>query len=260
MNKIFILLFIPLLFLLGGDLKKGVFDLNISSLDINGADEVLVNCSYEKKDTFFSKKNIFTEALDIYGKDWDNKTQEFFEKICVNQENKVVPLRVSYINYIIDNDFKKSSIYTYNTYSFSSNNWNEAFVNISDETEFTEEARPLMFLVKVNSKRTLYFPLYKLSDKRKIEFKVIQTDPTSNTCSYIYNYISKYEYDINSKKLKSFELENPLGITTTYFTNDYDIDELRECIDNQVWIKKYGKLSGKYCPWIKTTKKPSKSK
>ena len=58
------------------------------------------------------------------------------------------------------------------------------------------------------------------------------------------NFISKG--NINEKE---FALDIPKTLVLNKYTNTYNIDNLRECIDGKVWIKKYGKMSGDECFW-----------
>ena len=63
--------------------------------------------------------------------------------------------------------------------------------------------------------------------------------------------IKEYKYDIVKDKIVSFEMDRPIKeLTTRTYTNTYNIDEVSECINGSVWIKKYGAKSNDSCKWI----------
>lgn len=64
------------------------------------------------------------------------------------------------------------------------------------------------------------------------------------------HYIKKYKADGEIKEIATIELEGSSILDGKKYTNDYDINYLKECIDGKVWIKKYGKQSGDKCVWI----------
>lgn len=62
--------------------------------------------------------------------------------------------------------------------------------------------------------------------------------------------IKDYKYDIVKDKIVSFDIDRPfIDSSRRTFTNTYNIDDVSECINGSVWIKKYGAKSGN-CKWI----------
>ncbi|MFW3425947.1 hypothetical protein ACN9KI_03610 [Aliarcobacter butzleri] len=65
--------------------------------------------------------------------------------------------------------------------------------------------------------------------------------------------IKSYKYDYVNKKILDLQLDKPfenLQNEPIVFTNTYDIDDIRECIEGEVWIKKYGAKADIPCPYI----------
>ena len=66
--------------------------------------------------------------------------------------------------------------------------------------------------------------------------------------------IKSYKYDYVNKKILDLQLDKPLEYLQNKlitFTNTYDIDDMRECIEGEVWIKKYGAKADIRCEYIK---------
>ncbi len=60
----------------------------------------------------------------------------------------------------------------------------------------------------------------------------------------------KYKYDAATNNVEIFEIEKPIKIEwKKTFSNTYDIDSLTECINGNVWVKKYGSTAGEHCNW-----------
>ena len=81
--------------------------------------------------------------------------------------------------------------------------------------------------------------LDKINEKKSAQYEIYLITPNNEK-----NFISKG--NINEKE---FALDIPKTLVLNKYTNTYNIDNLRECIDGKVWIKKYGKMSGDECFW-----------
>ncbi|WP_457750295.1 hypothetical protein [Sulfurimonas sp.] len=61
------------------------------------------------------------------------------------------------------------------------------------------------------------------------------------------NEINKTVYEDNNLDISLNKIHK--HFPKFILTNTYNIDDIRECIDGRIWIKKYGKMSGGSCEW-----------
>lgn len=87
--------------------------------------------------------------------------------------------------------------------------------------------------------------LEKIEDVYEIEYSLHIDNPIKNKNLVYKNHVK------GNKPLKIIYDKN---IDLKTYTNTYDIDDIRECIDGKIWVKKYGKMSGDKCDWIETEK------
>lgn len=63
--------------------------------------------------------------------------------------------------------------------------------------------------------------------------------------------VKEYKYNPETEQIDSLLLDKPFRYELLTYTNTYDIDDIKECIDGKIWIKKYKNLSGDKCYWKK---------
>lgn len=252
MKKIVLLLFLPLisLFALTQNDEMAIY---VKSIEANTNDTVFVDCSYVPNTKIF---NLATE-----GKYNSLKAQEMLNKLCsAKKDNKnETPLFViatveevfEAYNSVKDDyprhNYELSLFYSYFDYrnafleadSFDMNNIKENFEPLRLSYFFTNFA--------------LELPIAKLSSNREITFKIEHTLPEEDEEEKTF-VLTNYSYNKDTNKVEALEFQEPLKIESIEYTNTYDMDRLRDCIDNKVWIKKYGKMSGDECPWLEKSK------
>ncbi|WP_152632606.1 hypothetical protein [Aliarcobacter butzleri] len=88
----------------------------------------------------------------------------------------------------------------------------------------------------------VYLDVYyldKINEKKSAKYEIYLITPNNEKVNISKGNINEEE----------FVLDIPKTLVLNKYTNTYDIDNLRECIDGKIWIKKYGKMSGDECFW-----------
>ncbi len=157
---------------------------------------------------------------------FNTKKDYEIEKYCKNSLDNYasVDSGLFYNNHGYDRYIEKSFN---NISSLNKFNINEIFKDV-------EIAKPIASKVDLG----VYY-LDKINEKKSAQYEIYLITPNNEK-----NFISKG--NINEKE---FALDIPKTLVLNKYTNTYNIDNLRECIDGKVWIKKYGKMSGDECFW-----------
>lgn len=99
---------------------------------------------------------------------------------------------------------------------------------------------------------SLDFPVTSLDNANMNIRLIFKSENTKNMVDFNEeNLIKNYKYDIKTNKITTFELEKPFNYDSSTITNSYNIDDVSECINGEIWVKKYGAKSGQKCNWIR---------
>lgn len=213
-------------------------------LTLNDNAKLLVDCSYTEEKKFGFIGGIF--ASKKYANDENDKTiRSLMNIVCKDTypEMREVSLKDLYkaaktVQADTGNDFDLRT--------------NERISNNSLDN-------PIYFVLRFSDDR-----LFNNDYIAAVSFLVTSMENNNLTVvqDYISNYdlfsrekeqnylIKTYQYDYQNKKVISLETDKPLNVYLPIaYTNTYNIDELTECIDGKIWIKKYGNTAGDKCKW-----------
>lgn len=190
--------------------------------------KLMVDCSYKEK-SFFGLKKVYSEKSDT------NNIMNDLCKLSFDSPNYEMRFK----------DFKK----LIEEYNKSSSKVQIKNINESNPKLFY---RLLVEHFDYKNDYSLYFPITSLENAKMAIEVNITPDITGNTITFKENnFIKSYKYDIKSDKI-SIESDKPFTYdNSTIITNTYNIDEISECINGEIWVKKYGSKSGQKCIWIR---------
>lgn len=212
---------------------------------VNGIKKVLLDCEYDMK----SRWHRLSEYKYYNAND---ELNEAFAKLCGNTEDsKVIEFSKfkDSLNGLIDDNVIEFWDITKSLYSekftISSNaiiehiksNSLELDGKLKDGTGYFYRIKVLEadeLIIKRSFSGFNYFPAVK--SKLPKDEEVILKDITISKDGKVFTYLKE---DTN----RNFNFKN------IPFINTYDIDEITECIDGDIWVKKYGKMSSNKCFW-----------
>lgn len=216
----------------------------VIKIELNDDVKLRIDCSYQNK-TFFGKR-VFSS---------DDDVNDFMNKLCeFNQSGSTYDItykKFSEIAASFESGFK--------TFYKSSKS---GIANIKYETLAELKNQVLYYHLRLVNERR-----YDPDDKIELDFPIISLEnipinitfeyvPSSKSFNFYEKYVIKnYKYDAVAKKITSFEIDKSFKDNSLRtFTSTYNIDNETECINGDIWVKKYGAKSGGNCKWIESSK------
>lgn len=201
-------------------------------------DEIYINCNYKSKLLFGFIGGWFEEKV------YDNVpiVNKLIRQACgisKKETNNIQTITYDKLNKISNNLKLKEEIVLHKNFDFfkSSKRIDSKYLN------------DYLFLLQFEEKykdENIAFPIARSNSELILNFKI---------------RYENYKTFTEKKKLKNYNNTNPtlkskftfnsdLIFLPKVFTNTYDIDSTKECIDGNIWIKKYGNTAGDKCAWI----------
>lgn len=211
---------------------------------LNDNAKLLIDCSIKKNTLFGLTTGIFYDENEYIN--------EFKEAICLKKsDSKTYEINFKDLNSALS---KISKNHNYKLYIYKE-------IDTRDFAKFFEKEIILNLEISKSSpfsNKSGQISLNVISLLNN-EFSVSKVFYNTEEDNYIKNelddyLIKSYKYDYINKKILDFQLDKPLEYLQNKlitFTNTYDIDDMRECIEGEVWIKKYGAKADIRCEYIK---------
>lgn len=193
--------------------------------------KLLIDCKYEK--TFLWSKKYSEQQI----------LNELMSSICKSKENEQI------VNY---GEFKE-----YVNKISLEKNYKVIFEINTNYKELLEKNQKLNFGLRFEKRNFFGF----IDGEKDFTITYLKDAPMNINLLYKINenplvkkdsnILKNYKFDYINNKIEAYELENSLKrINLKVFTNTYNIDNITECINGKVWVKKYGAMSGEDCKWI----------
>ncbi len=122
---------------------------------------------------------------------------------------------------------------------YKDSDYNKGVFNLTHVNTYGHLIHTGKYLDTINIPRQLDLQLVKRSVEAK--YTLVMKDPNGFNNVLSKGVLTSVESDI--------KLSNE--VVFYKYTDTYNVDQYRECIDGESWIKKYGQKSGKKCEWIK---------
>lgn len=215
------------------------------NFELNDNAKLLIDCSF--------KVNKLFGFITGISYDENKYINEFKETICLKKsDSKTYEINFKDLNSALSKIRKNHNYNIYIDYGIRTRGFTDFFEReIILDLEFSNSS-PFS-----NKRGQISLNVISLLNN---EFSVSTGFYYSEKDNYIYNKIKKddyliksYKYDYVNKKILDLQLDKPLEYLENepiVFTNTYDIDDIRECIEGEVWIKKYGAKADIPCPYI----------
>lgn len=100
-----------------------------------------------------------------------------------------------------------------------------------------------------NLEYSIYLKILEITEP--LDLKLNITLPYSDISTISNITLNKYKYNLNTEEIVEFNTTSKDYLSSFTVTNTYNIDIYEECINGNVWNKKYGQLSGKTCHFLK---------
>jgi hypothetical protein len=245
MKNILIAIFIIVAFSKADIIKTKSVDLNISYA-LSEGDKIEIQCNkFTKKDDFLGLFNV-----DVYSD--DEVVNNLYKEFCDvdRNDNKVRYSFKEFKNKILSQD--------------EINKNNDFIVNINKRIYKKDYKNSPLFLELSDNDVSLKLNVNSIYSYYSFELPIILGIKKINNAvlDIIYNpdigFISrniKFSTSIIGKNKMHLLFSEPLKLYFGSYTNTYDINSIKECIDGEIWIKKYGRKSGKACGLIKKENK-----
>lgn len=219
--------------------EKIINPLNKINLSLNDDTKLLVDCSYKEKKLFGFIGGYFTSKE--YSK-FEN-INSLLNIVCGSKHSQKYEIELKDLY----NAAKMVIKQTDDVIDFSTN----AVLGSKKSDLFDKEIYYKITFIENSSYREddgfEYFLVTSFENsKLEVEQEYLNDDKVEQ------NYLIKtYKYDTLNKNV-SFLIDRPLELMNPItYTNTYDIDEMSECINGKIWIKKYKNTAGDNCNWIK---------
>lgn len=211
-------------------------------------DKVLVDCSNYKKKNLFGFIGGMFESKQYSEYD---ELQDFMEALCKNRHNNKIVVPVKELEATIKK--QKPAYITEDIVIKNHSLYEKSFIN----DEMLKKSISGIYYRVIYDNESIYredeydsikFPFVEFSKDTELQFNFKRewSDEKRKQEKTVKIQIS---YDFENNQISNINFQEPVNIKTHLFTNTYNIDEIKECIDGRVWIKKYGKMSGDKCPW-----------
>ena len=219
-------------------------------------DRVVIDCTYTpgKQFLFFDKEIYSSDELENL----------LFSEICDKEKNKKQEFKISELKELT-RTLNEDDGYIV-SFSGSIVNYEKSFLKIKEKMNKTEiksldlkkEDVGVLISIKKYSwvmykNRSNFFKISKFSFPRVIFLNEIREVPSKKITLIEEHKMEITNVVMDDKKVK-FIFKDPITLKAKSFTNTYDINEIKECIDGKVWIKKYKGMSGDKCPWVELIK------
>ncbi len=171
----------------------------------------------------------------------EDKLTLTFSNIVVKQQYKCTPEfknSSDYKQYCL----KENDIVDINTLSFVNDN-NKGVFNLTTVNAFGHVIHASKYFEKIHIPNRLNLQL--ILKSITLDYKLVMKDPNGIENTLSEGVLTSIDNDIKVNN----------EIIFYKYTDTYNVDQYRECIDGESWIKKYGQRSGKKCEWIKLEKK-----
>lgn len=218
-----------------------------------------IDCRYKMVPRLKYLSGIFSK------KEYFESDNELTESLCENQPNDIVVMTYGDVAKEMSKHYNGEeegiSISTY-YYNQDLNNGNSSIDKNKMQLVARVYKKEESFLYSLNSRIRIYKAEIKHIENLEFELKVNtkkmvknkSTDNFTHENTYLEDVnkyvIKKYDYDLKNNKIINMELNEEIKeYKPVIYTNSYDIDEIKECIDGIVWIKKYGNTAGDKCDW-----------
>lgn len=215
------------------------------NLEANNDTKLLIDCNYKEKSIF---------GKPTYSKDSDQN--EFMNYVCKSSliEKNVIKYK-NLINII--NEYVKEKDFSFGHGShLVTKDLPGGYYRVLSTQEINDfKSQKFIYNVFLEQKNFICSNKY-----LELKLPVLEID-TNFTVRYSFNEEQfdkkieeenhlKYKYDAATNKVEIFEIEKPIKIDwEKTFINTYDIDSITECINGNVWVKKYGSTAGEHCNW-----------
>lgn len=208
-------------------------------IEKNNDMKLLIDCSY-KKPRFYQKVNI----------------NDLLESICSNTQGTSFEIKYS--------DFNKKLHDFYDNYGFKilDEDTKITYLNNYIDYKSLEELKEQKLYYHINLYKSFLFskddvivmeiPITSLTNAFiKIDYSFSLGKSRSSFYLYEKYLIKNYKYNKTNNKIELFEIDRPfINNSNKTFTNNYNIDDVSECINGDVWIKKYSAMNGDKCKWL----------
>lgn len=204
------------------------------AIEVNDDMKLMVDCSYKEKSFFGFGSKIYSEI---------GETNQIMTDLCkLSFDSPVYEIRFK--------DFKK-------LIKIKRTDRRESKIKIKNINEANPKLFYSLFVEQLDYRDSysVQFPITLLENSEaRIELNLLSSNTDSTVTFKENNFIKSYKYDIKSDKV-SIESTKPFAYdASTEITNTYNIDETSECINGEIWVKKYGAKSGGDCKWIESSK------
>jgi len=268
LKKIFYSLLVSSLVTLsaGANDLKGSYDLRGSSSEkLNNEATLMLDCSQKTKPLWGFIGGVFNTVEFEMNKGGDSsKITSLLTNLCDNKVPKThikdKLYAIKYKDFLkVFNEENKESILRLNTsFKLEGDMDKNPLIN-EDSLRFNNSKLSLVLYDSKKDYNVLFFNVLENYDMKMLFNIVAKNHPDKkNIYSYILleekqeEYLLKeYKYSPEAKEIGSLKFDRPLKYEPQIYTNTYDIDETKECIDGRIWIKKYKQLSGDKCDWRK---------
>lgn len=191
---------------------------------------ILVNCSYEES-IFGNKKYMEQRTIN-----------ELMTVLCKDKKEKLAEIKFYDLKNVLKTKFPNKNVNLSIKLDFERFLKQEEKLNL--ELDFEKET-----LFSLNPKK-ISFIIANLKNTGII-FNLSYSLENENMSKQYFNVIKDYRFDYINSKIELMELQQPITkFPNKTFSNTYNIDNITECINGKVWVKKYGAMSGEDCKWI----------
>lgn len=216
------------------------------NFELNDNAKLLIDCSIKKNKLFGFTTGTFYDENEYIN--------EFKETICLKKsDSKTHEINFKDLSSALLKIRKNHNYNIYIDFGIRTRGFTEFFereiildLEFSNSSPFSNKRGQISLNVisLINNEFSVSTSFYYSEKDNYIDTKIKKDD-------YL---IKSYKYDYINKKILDFQLDKPLEYLQNKlitFTNTYDIDDMRECIEGEVWIKKYGAKADIRCEYIK---------
>lgn len=190
---------------------------------------ILINCSYEKS-IFGNKKYMEQRTIN-----------ELMTVLCKDKKEKLAEIKFHDLKNVLKTKFPSKNVNMNIKLDFERFLKQEEKLNL--ELDFEKGT-----LFSLNPEK-ISFTISNLKNAG-IVFYLSYSLENENMSKQYFNVIKNYRFDYINNKIELLELQQPITrFTNKIFSNTYNIDNITECINGKVWVKKYGAMSGEDCKW-----------